>query len=42
MKETITAADPRIMRLTTQADDITAMCQQLTDSLVSIVYNMLF
>ena len=29
MKETITATDPRIMRLTAQADDITAMCQRL-------------
>lgn len=31
MKETITAADPHIMRLTTQTDDITAMCEQLKD-----------
>lgn len=31
MKETVTATDPRIMRLTAQADDITAMCQQLRD-----------
>ena len=29
MKETIISTDPRIMRLTSQADDITAMCQQL-------------
>ncbi len=31
MKETIITADPHIIRLTTQADDITAMCQQLKD-----------
>ena len=31
MKETVTATDPRIMRLTAQADDITAMCQKLKD-----------
>lgn len=29
MKETITATDPRMMLLTSQSDDITAMCQQL-------------
>lgn len=31
MKETVTANDPRIMRLTAQADDITDMCQRLRD-----------
>ena len=31
MKETVTATDPRIMRLTAQANDITSMCQQLRD-----------
>lgn len=29
MKEIITDTDPRIMRLTAQADDITSMCQRL-------------
>ncbi len=31
MKETVTATDPRIVRLTAQADDITEMCQKLRD-----------
>lgn len=31
MKETVTANDPRIIRLTAQADDITDMCQRLRD-----------
>ena len=31
MKETITATDPRIMRLTAQADDITTMCHRLRE-----------
>lgn len=31
MKETVTANDPRILRLTAQADDITDMCQRLRD-----------
>lgn len=31
MRETVTATDPRIVRLTSQADDITEMCQNLRD-----------
>lgn len=31
MRETVTATDPRIVRLTAQADDITEMCQNLRD-----------
>ena len=42
MKETITAADPRIMRLTTQADDITAMCQQLKDEYHPLLHGKRF
>ena len=29
MKETVTATDPRIMRLTAQTEDIADMCQRL-------------
>lgn len=42
MKETITAIDPRIMRLTTQADDITAMCQQLKDEYHPLLHGKRF
>ncbi len=42
MKETITANDPRIMRLTTQADDITAMCQQLKDEYHPLLHGKRF
>lgn len=42
MKETITAAAPRIMRLTTQADDITAMCQQLKDEYHPLLHGKRF
>lgn len=42
MKETITAADPRIMRLTTQADDITAMCEQLKDEYHPLLHGKRF
>lgn len=42
MKETITATDPRIMRLTTQADDITAMCQQLKDEYHPLLHGKRF
>ena len=42
MKETITANDPRIMRLTTQADDITAMCQQLKDEYPPLLHGKRF
>ncbi len=31
MKETVTATDPRIMRLTAQTEDIADMCQRLKD-----------
>lgn len=42
MKETITATDLRIMRLTTQADDITAMCQQLKDEYHPLLHGKRF
>ena len=42
MKETITSTDPRIMRLTTQAYDITAMCQQLKDEYHPLLYGKRF
>lgn len=42
MKETITATDPRIMRLTTQADDITAICQQLKDEYHPLLHGKRF
>lgn len=42
MKETVTATDPRIMRLTAQADDITAMCQQLKDEYHPLLYGKRF
>lgn len=42
MKETITAADPRIMRLTPQSDDITAMCQQLKDKYHPLLHGKRF
>lgn len=42
MKETITATDPRIMRLTTQADDITAMSQQLKDEYHPLLHGKRF
>lgn len=42
MKETITATDPRIMRLITQADDITAMCQQLKDEYHPLLHGKRF
>ena len=42
MKETITANDPRIMRLTTQADDITAMCEQLKDEYHPLLHGKRF
>lgn len=42
MKETITANDPRIMRLTTQADDITTMCQQLKDEYHPLLHGKRF
>lgn len=42
MKEIVTANDPRIMRLTTQADDITAMCQQLKDEYHPLLHGKRF
>lgn len=42
MKETITANDPRILRLTVQADDITAMCQQLKDEYHPLLHGKRF
>lgn len=42
MKETITAADPRIMHLTPQSDDITAMCQQLKDKYHPLLHGKRF
>ncbi len=42
MKETVTATDPRIMRLTAQADDITAMCQQLKDEYHPLLHGKRF
>lgn len=42
MKETVTTNDPRIMRLTTQADDITAMCQQLKDEYHPLLHGKRF
>lgn len=42
MKETVTANDPRIMRLTTQADDIAAMCQQLKDEYHTLLHGKRF
>jgi len=42
MKETITANDPRIMRLTTQADDITAICEQLKDEYHPLLHGKRF
>lgn len=42
MKETVTANDPRIMSLTTQADDITAMCQQLKDEYHPLLHGKRF
>lgn len=42
MKETVTATDPRIMRLTAQTDDITAMCQQLKDEYHPLLHGKRF
>lgn len=42
MKETVTATDPRIMRLTAQADDITAMCQQLKNDYHPLLHGKRF
>lgn len=42
MKETITATDQRIMRLTAQAADITAMCQQLKDEYHPLLHGKRF
>lgn len=42
MKETVIANDPRIMRLTTQADDIAAMCQQLKDEYHPLLHGKRF
>lgn len=42
MKATVTANDPRIMSLTTQADDITAMCQQLKDEYHPLLHGKRF
>ncbi|MDO5395576.1 MAG: helix-turn-helix domain-containing protein [Bacteroidales bacterium] len=42
MKETVTAINPRIMRLTAQSDDITAMCQQLKDEYHPLLHGKRF
>ncbi|MFR2618483.1 helix-turn-helix domain-containing protein [Parabacteroides goldsteinii] len=42
MKETVTATDPRIMRLTAQADDITAMCRQLKEEYHPLLHGKRF
>ena len=42
MKEIIIATDPRIMLLTSQADDITAMCQQLRDEYHPLLHGKRF
>lgn len=42
MKETITSTDPRIQRLTAQANDITAMCQRLKDEYHPLLHGKRF
>lgn len=42
MKETVTATDPRIMRLTAQTDDITNMCQRLKDEYHPLLHGRRF
>lgn len=42
MKETVTVTDPRIMRLTAQAEDITNMCQQLKDEYHPLLHGRRF
>lgn len=42
MKETVTATDPRIMRLTAQADDITDMCLRLKDEYHPLLHGKRF
>ena len=42
MKETATAPDPRIMRLTAQTDDITNMCQRLKDEYHPLLHGRRF
>ena len=42
MKETVTASDPRIMLMTAQADDITAMCRQLKEEYHPLLHGKRF
>ena len=42
MKETITSTDPRIMRLTAQADDITTMCHRLREEYHPLLHGKRF
>ena len=42
MKATITATDPRIMRLTAQADDITIMCHRLREEYHPLLHGKRF
>lgn len=42
MKETVTANDPRILRLTVQADDIADMCQRLRDEYHPLLHGKRF
>ena len=42
MKETVTASDPRIMLMTAQADDITAMCRQLKEEYPPLLHGKRF
>ena len=42
MKETITSTDPRIMRLTAQADDITIMCHRLREEYHPLLHGKRF
>ena len=42
MKETITATDPRIMRLIAQADDITTMCLRLREEYHPLLHGKRF
>lgn len=42
MKETVTGKDPRILRLTAQADDIADMCQRLKEEYHPLLHGRRF